>query len=89
MIPERSLVPLDDFDRPLTEASAKLFAGSMMDAIKEELYDEDVEVSQCARLLADESVVRYDIPTSRRTTILCRHGSIRQYIPNTQIITRA
>jgi hypothetical protein len=47
-IPERSLPPLEDFDRPPTEASIKLFAGAMLDLIKEELEqkgdekDEDV-----------------------------------------------
>ncbi|ORY32872.1 hypothetical protein BCR39DRAFT_464322, partial [Naematelia encephala] len=35
--PERSLPPLDDFDRPLTEASVRSFAGAMLDVIREHL----------------------------------------------------
>ncbi|WWC89136.1 uncharacterized protein L201_004054 [Kwoniella dendrophila CBS 6074] len=34
---ERALPAIDDFDRPLTEASVRLFAGSMLDMIKDEL----------------------------------------------------
>ena len=45
-IPDRSLPPLDDFDRPLSEASMRLFVGAMLDLIKEELEadngDDDV-----------------------------------------------
>ncbi|KAK8864575.1 hypothetical protein IAR55_001825 [Kwoniella newhampshirensis] len=36
-VPERSLPAVDDFDRPLTEASVRLFAGAMLDMIKDEL----------------------------------------------------
>ena len=36
---------LDDFDRPLTEAGVRLFAGAMLDPIKEEFEDDD-EVSR-------------------------------------------
>ncbi|WVW84100.1 hypothetical protein I302_106129 [Kwoniella bestiolae CBS 10118] len=43
--PERALFPVDDFDRPLTEASVRLFAGAMVDMIKDEMQgseDEDL-----------------------------------------------
>ncbi|WWC62148.1 uncharacterized protein I303_104740 [Kwoniella dejecticola CBS 10117] len=44
--PERALPALDDFDRPLTEASVRLFAGAMLDMVKEELqYSEDEELT--------------------------------------------
>ena len=47
-IPERNLPPLDDFDRPLTEASVRLFAGALLDTIKTQIEenadDEDEEV---------------------------------------------
>lgn len=33
---------LDDFDRPLTESSVRIFAGAMLDPIKHDL-EEDVE----------------------------------------------
>ncbi|WWD17120.1 hypothetical protein CI109_101557 [Kwoniella shandongensis] len=36
-IPERSLPAVDDFDRALTEANVRLFAGAMLDMIKDEL----------------------------------------------------
>jgi hypothetical protein len=40
---------LDDFDRVLTEASVRLFAGAMLDVIKEDLAsqlaDEDVSAA--------------------------------------------
>ncbi|OCF32967.1 hypothetical protein I316_05305 [Kwoniella heveanensis BCC8398] len=35
--PERALFPVDDFDRPLTEANVRLFAGAMLDMIRDEL----------------------------------------------------
>ncbi|WRT66520.1 uncharacterized protein IL334_003479 [Kwoniella shivajii] len=35
--PERALPAVDDFDRPLTEASVRLFAGAMLDMIKDEM----------------------------------------------------
>ncbi|WVQ67296.1 uncharacterized protein L199_005491 [Kwoniella botswanensis] len=41
--PERALFPIDDFDRPLTEASVRLFAGAMVDMIKDELQGSDNE----------------------------------------------
>lgn len=36
-ISDRSLPPLDEFDRPLSEASVRTFVGAMLDLIKEEL----------------------------------------------------
>ena len=36
-IPDDSLPPLDEFDRPLSSASVGTFAGAMLDLIKEEL----------------------------------------------------
>ena len=51
-IPERSLSALDDFDRPLTEASVRLFAGALLDLIRDELEnaggDEAVRVGDGA-----------------------------------------
>jgi hypothetical protein len=46
---------VDDFDRPLTEASVKLFAGAMLDVFKDEFSDDD----------EDEDVVevRPDLPS--------------------------
>ncbi|WWC70160.1 uncharacterized protein I206_104108 [Kwoniella pini CBS 10737] len=41
--PERALPPLDDFERPLTESSVRLFAGAMLDVIKEELQNSEDE----------------------------------------------
>jgi hypothetical protein len=38
-IPERSLPALDDFDRPPTDASVRLFTGAMLDLIKEDLEE--------------------------------------------------
>lgn len=40
-IPERSLSALDDFDRPLTDASVRLYAALLLDLIREDL-DTDV-----------------------------------------------
>jgi hypothetical protein len=44
-MPDRYLGPLDDFDRPLSDASVRTFVGAMLDLIKDELEgdgDEDV-----------------------------------------------
>ncbi|WVR06898.1 hypothetical protein IAU60_003934 [Kwoniella sp. DSM 27419] len=41
--PERSLFPVDDFDRPLTEANVRLFAGAMIEVIKDEIEGVDRE----------------------------------------------
>ena len=51
-VPERSLGALDDFDRPITEASVRLFAGAMLDVIRDELEvlgaEEDVsDTGEC------------------------------------------
>ncbi|TXT08975.1 hypothetical protein VHUM_02449 [Vanrija humicola] len=52
-IPDRNLGPLDDFDRPLSEASVRLLAGAMIDLIREEreaVWDEDtVDLVQNSR----------------------------------------
>lgn len=54
-IPERNLPPLDDFDRPLTEASVRLFAGALLDTVKAQLEteadDEDEVVSLQSRAM--------------------------------------
>ena len=36
-IPDESLPLLDDFDKPLSSAGVGIFAGAMLDLIKEEL----------------------------------------------------
>jgi hypothetical protein len=49
-LPERSLPPLDDFDRPITEASVRVFAGAMLDLLKEEIRDEEVRLRGCGSM---------------------------------------
>jgi hypothetical protein len=46
-IPERSLPALDDFDRPPTDASVRLFAGAMLDLIKEDLEEGGADEEVC------------------------------------------
>ncbi|KAL1411450.1 hypothetical protein Q8F55_002406 [Vanrija albida] len=67
-IPDRNLGPLDDFDRPLSEASVRLLAGAMLDFIREErelTWDEDtVDLVQNSR-----EELRYYADLARFSTI--------------------
>jgi hypothetical protein len=42
-LPDRMLGPLDDFDRPLTESTARLIAGGLLDVVREELEKSGLE----------------------------------------------
>lgn len=73
-------MPLDDFDRSLTEASVRLLAGSMLELVKHEVevLDDEEEVSS---RLSDYfgltvAACRHYLQIQRRIAILRRSSAI-------------
>nr|ODN80163.1 hypothetical protein L203_05971 [Cryptococcus depauperatus CBS 7841] len=68
-IPERSLSALDDFERPITESNVKLFAGGMLDLIRDELEVASTEEDIQDMLFNLREELRYYADLSRFASI--------------------
>lgn len=84
-VTERLLPPLDDFDRPLTEASVRLFAGSILEVIKHELEDRGAD--QEVRKPYSTRKSAHHLRSSTWFSSIVRNCATTQISPGSQLST--
>ncbi|KAL7423717.1 hypothetical protein Q5752_001299 [Cryptotrichosporon argae] len=85
-MPARSLGPLDDFDRSLTEAAVRSIAGGMLEMIREDMQDDDEHSELVDTMQNQREELRYYADLARFGAIFnALSGPLELSLPSDQL----